>query len=333
MKGIIKKIKDTFPVTIAKAVMVTEDKNLNDYIEEKEAFISVKEFGAIGDGINDDAPAIQKALDTLKHTGGTIYFPPGTYLLKAPIYYYSRQHLKFDSATIKRGLASMNILITNYADNKTGGYGMTQDVIIEGAIIDNNKDLKTIATSLAFIHSLNTTIRNCRLKGQFTKWHYIEINGSKNTLIDRCYFEAGTDITVDQAEYVQVDGAFNDIVYPWAGLKDGTVCLHTTIQNCYFEGNPTSPAIGNHYTAGHKYIYIRNNVFDNFKSSTVSAINFVTPAEQIIVENNTFINCSSGITAGLANKTFVYNNVFDNVTTTHRSCILKTNIINGTWTA
>jgi hypothetical protein len=41
-------------------------------------FISVRDFGAKGDGTTDDTAAVQKANDALSATGGTIYFPPST---------------------------------------------------------------------------------------------------------------------------------------------------------------------------------------------------------------------------------------------------------------
>lgn len=42
-------------------------------------FINVREHGAAGDGERDDAPAIQKAIDTAAKTGGTVFFPVGKY--------------------------------------------------------------------------------------------------------------------------------------------------------------------------------------------------------------------------------------------------------------
>jgi len=48
------------------------------------AFISVTDFGATGDGRTDCASAIQAAINSAK-AGDTIYFPAGTYLVRASI--------------------------------------------------------------------------------------------------------------------------------------------------------------------------------------------------------------------------------------------------------
>ena len=44
-----------------------------------ENFINVRDHGAVGDGVCDDAPAIQKAIDQAAQTGGTVFFPIGKY--------------------------------------------------------------------------------------------------------------------------------------------------------------------------------------------------------------------------------------------------------------
>jgi hypothetical protein len=42
-------------------------------------------FGAVADGLTDDAPAIQAALDDLGGQPGMVYLPPGTYRLEQPL--------------------------------------------------------------------------------------------------------------------------------------------------------------------------------------------------------------------------------------------------------
>jgi hypothetical protein len=45
------------------------------------ATADVTSFGASGNGISNDGPAIQAAIDSLPEKGGTVYFPSGTYLV------------------------------------------------------------------------------------------------------------------------------------------------------------------------------------------------------------------------------------------------------------
>lgn len=46
--------------------------------------VSVKDFGATGDGVTDDRAAVQAAIDSLTN-GGTVFFPPGTYLMDSSV--------------------------------------------------------------------------------------------------------------------------------------------------------------------------------------------------------------------------------------------------------
>lgn len=44
-----------------------------------EDFVSVKDFGAAGDGVNDDTSAIQQAINTCRSQGRALFFPAGRY--------------------------------------------------------------------------------------------------------------------------------------------------------------------------------------------------------------------------------------------------------------
>ena len=47
--------------------------------------VNVRDRGARGDGRTDDTEAIRSATDSIAGRGGEVYFPPGTYLVSAPI--------------------------------------------------------------------------------------------------------------------------------------------------------------------------------------------------------------------------------------------------------
>lgn len=52
-------------------------------------FISVKDFGAVGDGITDDTSAIQNALNAVKNFSAMLFIPSGTYLISDTLTIYS----------------------------------------------------------------------------------------------------------------------------------------------------------------------------------------------------------------------------------------------------
>lgn len=62
--------------------------------------VSVKDFGAVGDGVTDDSAAVQAAINTMT-TGGTLVFPFGTYKINTSILVpYSNITIIGDGSTI-----------------------------------------------------------------------------------------------------------------------------------------------------------------------------------------------------------------------------------------
>lgn len=55
-------------------------------------FVSVKDFGAVGDGVTDDTAAIQAALDAAAH----VFVPEGAYLITSTVTVPSRKRLEFE---------------------------------------------------------------------------------------------------------------------------------------------------------------------------------------------------------------------------------------------
>ncbi|GHE29251.1 hypothetical protein GCM10007167_08860 [Vulcaniibacterium thermophilum] len=62
--------------------------------------LNVKNYGALGNGTANDTAAIQRAINALPSTGGTVYIPAGTYMIDAvkSIRLRSKMHLQLDPA-------------------------------------------------------------------------------------------------------------------------------------------------------------------------------------------------------------------------------------------
>lgn len=293
--------------------------------------VYVTAFGAVGDGVADDANAIQSALDSLKDSGGTIYFPNGIYKVTKSVHLYSNQSLVFQKgATILQG-AAINNLMMNYSTSSIGGYDATENVEIIGAIFDGGAYTAN-NTLFGICHSKNIVLQDCSFINSYGIWHNIEINSSKNVLIDHCYFE-GSRKTGANGEMIQIDSFNNTATWPWGnGMVDNTVSYMVEVKNCYFGDNTISPAIGNHSEAVVNCIRIHDNIFEGLTSSR-GAINFQS-AKNVDVYNNTFAGCTKGVTIGTADNTnTVHDNRFVDVTTVNGSGInAYNNMVNGAFT-
>ena len=89
--------------------------------------INVKTFGAKGDGVTDDTLAIQNTIDSLKLTGGTVFFPKGIYRTNASINLYSNIKLKGDGWT-NTFIKPLNTAVIDNNHGVVQNYGFTTGV-------------------------------------------------------------------------------------------------------------------------------------------------------------------------------------------------------------
>jgi hypothetical protein len=69
------------PITLDPTCLVLPGRWIRIY----EGFLNVHWFGARGDGATDDTQALQHALDAVRLHGGSLYFPPGRYIVTATL--------------------------------------------------------------------------------------------------------------------------------------------------------------------------------------------------------------------------------------------------------
>lgn len=220
--------------------------------QQKTADVSVKSYGATGDGITDDRNAIQTAFDAAV-PGQRLLFPAGVYMISTEaLYIPDGIHVVGYGAVLRRGVLTTSILVNWVAgDQTTGGYDGHSNITIEGLTFDSDGDAsgRAAANLTTWNHARNLTFRNCvfqRTKGT----HSLELNSIDNALVDGCRFEGfipdpslGTGYEYKEA--VQLDVAKTGSNS--SGLEDGTMARNVTVRNCWFgpdgRGNG-APAVG-----------------------------------------------------------------------------------------
>lgn len=72
-----------------------------NFSELASRFVSVSDHGAAGDGVTNDTVAIQAAIDSLGANGGTVYLPPGSYLISTINFPNDPKTVNFIGAGVK----------------------------------------------------------------------------------------------------------------------------------------------------------------------------------------------------------------------------------------
>ena len=279
--------------------------------------LSVKDYGAVGDGVSDDRQAIQDTIDAAAKGlgGGKVYFPEGTYLVKEIVFLRSHTHIEVhEKATILNGINIKNhpsiVFMTGLFtdDGDQVEWEPTEDISYSGGTIDMNgalneegtkaKNLPLINSSGAFAigNSKNVTISNVTFKDSY-QGHAIQIAGSKNVLVDNSRFlgqalpKTMKDGQIISKESIQIEPLTRK-GFPYALNDNGQKSENVTIQNSYFGKSEKSgelvTAIGTHYqtatTENPSNIKILNNHFDNMMYAGIRFTGFT----DILIKGNRF---------------------------------------------
>ncbi|GIN74460.1 hypothetical protein J14TS2_49350 [Bacillus sp. J14TS2] len=262
--------------------------------------ISVKDFGAKGDGKADDQPAIQQALDYAKQLGGAVvYVPLGTYKLGDHLSIYSKTHLICAHSTVLLRYGGY-MLLNGSRSEEYEGYEGNGDIVIEGGIWDaRGNETQRSGTAVALGHGHDITIRNVTIKNVCDS-HAIEVNSSTNVLIKDCMFNGFVDSGErGYAEAIQIDLASKD-GFPAFGKYDLTTCDGITIRNCQFGGSddkgtvPWPRGVGSHANSSphtHKNIHVIGCEFYKIQNHCVRSDNW----NNVIIQDNVGYQCEAGI--------------------------------------
>lgn len=236
-------------------------------------FFNVKAaaYGAVGDGVNDDAAAIQAAMAAAATAGGgTVYFPPGNYRTLATLSLPSDVNMLgsgSNGSIIAIDSASLDLLSlpasvsTPVGPHYVSGLGFASLQSNTGKVISNASDADTVIERCAIGDVLNavtaglvgsvtggtgkTTYRDCTFKmsGAGT---YSSDGVATSTLFDSCYFLARP--SARTAPIMRGFGVFNatNCTFDCTLCPSGTYTIIDAITNLV----DACTLVGNRFLAG-----------------------------------------------------------------------------------
>lgn len=182
--------------------------------------IDVTLFGAKGDGVTDDTVAIQSAITAVSaNGGGTIYFPPGTYIISSPLLINSDNvqllGSSWNSVLFPTAGFGANPMIHSLA---IGGGAFRYGIKISDLFLDGNNVTGIIGIQLDTTYQAqiyHTRVRHCVGTGIF-------MNGSSGNTgaynsINNCHI-------TDGGAGIGIDTNFNE----WLVIEGGLVSFHNT---------------------------------------------------------------------------------------------------------
>jgi hypothetical protein len=271
-----------------------------------DAVYSVRDYGAQGDGMANDAPALQMALDAIAQEapGATLLIPAGIYAVQAEIEIKSAVHIVLSpGAVVRRSNAATQYIFRNFnASDAAQGYNGRGGITVSGGVLDCAGDtLSGAVTAISFVHAANIsvqaiTVRNVR------DWNAVELCGVRKAVISDCTFEglyASSPANI-HTEAVQLDMPLNGAAV--SGISpaayEAVPCSNITMRGCTVRPYGSLPAfgymVGSHTAADgvwHRSIRIIDNYGEGLSNYPVRGYNW----NDTVVRGNTFADCNGGV--------------------------------------
>ncbi len=279
--------------------------------------VSVKDFGAVGDGVTDNTAAIQAALNT----GKNVYIPDGSFFFSLPLSYTADNQSIYGSGNNSilkhRGLGSSgpSWISTNGFDNVSfcnlqvdGGSGGTganpglwidggsQNVTVDGVFFNGGGQVVFLDTC-SDIKVVNNTFYGCRY-GIIQRFgyasSYVLIDGNTCINSQKDFVEANCASSAPSEQWVISNNTYNTAAdFPTPVTESRFVGI-TSVRGVIITGNAITKAAGDsaiHLEDTFGDTIISNNIIDNclVSGGNNAYLFLLNTAEDTVISNNIFL--------------------------------------------
>jgi len=186
--------------------------------------VSVKDFGAVGDGVTDDTVAVQACIDAVGASGGTVYFPPGTYLIARTVGTNDHWGLKVPYSNVTL-IGSDAYLARFNSDIST--YALAYPLLFLGAPDSNSTPVTNISVQGLFFTG-NDTRHSDSGSSPMDNRCAIMLKNTSGTWIENCKFLSIDSSAIWYQKPVSYDYT-NSVYY------NTTKNYQSVIKNCQFK--------------------------------------------------------------------------------------------------
>lgn len=259
-------------------------------------WVSVKDFGAVGDGTTDDTAAIQLAF-TQTPAGGAVFFPAGTYLVSptsVSAYILSITN-KSTFSICGQGVSSV-IKVKNGAGNYKGIIGLANTTVeltgfhADSLSFDHNRQNNVLASAADYEGKLRSTISNYSSTAGYNQIFITDCTIRNADGVVSFYFPKG----VSNGKHVKITNCTwlsganaNGVDFDQSFIN--STCDSLIISGCHFEGASWALAPRTAIETHSSSCVLTGNTISNFQiGANLTGISQSGTNVNQICANNTF---------------------------------------------
>ena len=250
-------------------------------------WVSVKDFGAVGDGVSDDTTAIQSAITAAAAADTAVFFPAGDYVCQA-LTLTAPSAFAFGDATLLQLAGADGTMMT-----------VTTQALISGLVFDGNKASKTgNPYCLVLDGAAGSLVTGCVFKNHRYKVLIVE-SAIGSRIIGNRFEDSGDIANCNQLEVKCSNVAVSANTFKNIGdghcIRTGYFLAETVreVRNVAIIGNTFLTSLHNGVTCelGSSDILIHGNAFDALESGV--KVEATPDAADVSIIGNTFRNLTN----------------------------------------